>query len=129
MIFNYKNCSCCKKNSSNIKVELNHILPANVCEMIGEHNLYCEKCKYLHEKETILLNIEYYKEHLNNTEKQIYILKDYIKSPIYLSGTNKTNLRIMKKEIDQLLDTEQLKEEFKKNKLFLSAIKSYVKRE
>ena len=35
----------------------------------------------------------------------------------------------MKHEIDQLLDTEQLKEEFKKNKLFLSAIKSYVKRE
>ena len=51
------------------------------------------------------------------------------KSPIYLSNTNRTNTRQMKREIDVLMDTFKLKQEFKHDKLFLMAIKSFVKRE
>ena len=51
------------------------------------------------------------------------------KSPIYLSNTNRTNTRQMKREIDVLMGTFKLKQEFKHNKLFLMAIKSFVKRE
>ena len=49
------------------------------------------------------------------------------KSPIYLSNTNRTNVRTMKKEIDDLMDTYKLKQEFQKDKVYLQAIKSYVK--
>ena len=51
------------------------------------------------------------------------------KSPIYLSNTNRTNPRQMNKEIDVLMDTFKLKQEFKHDKRFLMAIKSFVKRE
>ena len=51
------------------------------------------------------------------------------KSPIYLSNTNQTNTRQMKREIDILMDTFKLKQEFQHDKLFLMAIKSFVKRE
>ena len=50
-------------------------------------------------------------------------------TPIFLSNTNRTNVRQMKREIDVLMDTFKLKQEFKHDKLFLMAIKSFVKRE
>ena len=50
------------------------------------------------------------------------------KSPIYLFDTNRTNTRQMKKH-DVLMDTFKLEQEFKLDKLFLMAIKSFVKRE
>ena len=49
------------------------------------------------------------------------------KSPIYLSNTDRTNVRVMKREIDALMDTYKLKVEFQKDKIYLQAIKSYVK--
>ena len=50
-------------------------------------------------------------------------------TPIYLSNTNRVNLRTFRKEIDNVMDIDSCKEQFKKNKLFLSAVKSYVKKE
>ena len=38
-------------------------------------------------------------------------------------------LRTFQRELDNVLDNEHLKEQFKKNKLFLSAVKSFVKKE
>ena len=49
-------------------------------------------------------------------------------SPIFLSDTNRTNVRVMRREIDRLMETPELKERFKHNKLYLQAIKSYVKK-
>ena len=45
------------------------------------------------------------------------------KSPIYLSNTDRTNVRVMKREIDALMDTYKLKVEFQKDKIYLQAIK------
>ena len=50
-------------------------------------------------------------------------------TPIYLSNTCRVNLRTFRREIDTVLHNESLKEQFKNNKLFLSAVKSYVKNE
>ena len=49
------------------------------------------------------------------------------KSPIYLSNTDRTNVRAMKREIDVLMDTFKLKVEFQKDKIYLQAIQSDVK--
>ena len=60
MIFNYKNCGCCKREMTNIKVVLNNIFPAGVCDEICQYNIYCYKCKDLHDKECKYINVNYH---------------------------------------------------------------------
>ena len=129
MLLTYKNCGCCKKEMTDIKVLLNNIFPAGICDEICDYNLHCFKCKNLNLKEN-----EFQKElckgkHLTTPEKQIRFFKTEMPTPIFLSNTNRTNVRQMKREIDALLDTYKLKQEFKHDKLFLMAIKSFVKTE
>ena len=50
-------------------------------------------------------------------------------TPIYLSNTNKTNLKIFRKEIDDLLENETLKQRFIKDKTFFQAVKSLIKKD
>ena len=33
MLFTYKNCGCCKKEMTDIKVLLNNIFPAGICDV------------------------------------------------------------------------------------------------
>ena len=135
MLFTYKNCGCCKKDMTNLKVLLNNIFPAGICDEICNYNLHCSKCKDLNDKERRYINFNYHFDYfkdkeLTRVEKHIYFFKTRMeKSPIYLSNTNRTNTRQMKREIDVLMGTFKLKQEFKHNKLFLMAIKSFVKRE
>ena len=41
MLFTYKNCGCCKKEMTDIKVLLNNIFPAGICDEICSYNLHC----------------------------------------------------------------------------------------
>ena len=107
---------------TNIKVSLNNIFPVGLCDEICKYNRYCFKCKDLNLKEN-----EFQKElrrgkHLTTSEKQILFFKTEIPTPLFLSNTNRSNIRQMKREIDVLLDTYKLKQEFKHDKLFLMAI-------
>ena len=118
---------------TNIKVLLNNIFPAGICDEICDYNLHCSKCKDLSDKERRYFNyhFDYFNDkQLTRVEKTIYFFKTRMeKSPIDLSNTNRTNTRQMKREIDVLMDTYKLKQEFKHDKLFLMAIKCFVKRE
>ena len=133
MLFTYKNCGCCKKEMTDIKVLLNNIFPAGICDEICNYNLHCSKCKELNDKERRYITFNYHFDHfeekeLTRVEKQIHFFKTRMeKSPIYLSNTDRTNVRVMKREIDALMDTYKLKVEFQKDKIYLQAIKSYVK--
>ena len=127
MLFTFKNCRCCKKEMTDIKVLLNNIFPAGICDEICDYNLYCSKCKDLYDKERT------YKDFtslcLTTTEKQIHFFQTRMeKSPIFLSNTNRTNTRVMKREIDELMDRSDCKIELLNNRLFFQAIKSYVKK-
>ena len=100
---------------TNTKVLLNNIFPAGIFDEICIYNLYCFKCKDLNLKEN-----EFQKElrrgkHLTTSEKQILFFKTEIPTPLFLSNTNRSNIRQMKREIDVLLDTYKLKQEFKHN--------------
>jgi len=112
-----------------------NIFPAGICDEICNYNLHCSKCKDLNDKERRYIKFNYHCDYFNDkeltrVEKLIYFFKTRMeKSPIYLSNTNLTNTRQMKREIDVLMDTSKFKQEFKHNKLFLMAIKSFVKRE
>jgi len=128
MLFTYKNCGCCKNEMTNIKVLLNNIFPAGICDEICNYNLHCFKCKNLNLKENEFQK-EHKGKHLTTSEKQILFFKTEMPTPIYLSNTCRVNLRTFRKEIDTVLDNKSLKEQFKKNKLFLSAVKSFVKKE
>ena len=105
---------------TDIKVLLNNIFPAGICDEICDYNLHCSKCKELNDKERRYITFNYHFDHfeekeLTRVEKQIHFFKTRMeKSPIYLSNTDRTNLRVMKREIDALLDTYKLKVEFSK---------------
>ena len=133
MLFTYKNCRCCKKEMTDIKVLLNNIFPAEICNEICDYNLYCSKCKDLYDKERTYKDFIYHFDfeswQLTTTEKQIYFFQTSMnKSPIFLSNTNRTNTRVMKREIDELMDRSDCKIELLNNRLFFQAIKSYVKK-
>ena len=129
MLFTYKNCGCCKKEMTNIKVLLNNIFPAGICDEICNYNLHCSKCKELNDKENKYINQKYRYKQLTIPENQINFFQTEMPTPIYLSNTRRVNLRTFRKEIDNVMDNDNVKEQFKKNKLFLSAVKSYVKKE
>ena len=126
MIFNYGNCRCCKKESANVKVLLNNIFPAGICDMICDYNTHCFKCNNLIFKDNEYIRSAY--DRHTTVEQQIDFFQTEMPTPIYLSDTNKTNVRAMRREIDVLMDTMALKVRFKHNKLYLQAIKSYVKK-
>ena len=138
MLFTYGNCKCCKNESANVKVLLNNIFPAGICDMICDYNTHCFKCNNLIFKENEYIKeenpskrIPHYLKHtepLTTTGRQIHFFQTEMPSPIFLSNTNKTNVRRMRREIDVLMDTLALKMEFQHNKLKLQAIKSYVKK-
>ena len=125
MLFTYKSCGCCKKEMTKPKVLLDNIFPAGICDEICNYNLHCSKCKDLNEKE----NDFRITKSFTVSGNQILFFKTRMTPPIYLSNTNRTNVRQVKREIDVLLDTYKLKQEFNHDKLFLMAIKSCVKRE
>ena len=120
MLFTYKNCGCCKKEMTNIKVLLNNIFPAGICDEICDYNLYCSKCKELNDKENKYISQKYRYKQLTIPENQINFFQTEMPTPIYLSNTNKTNLKIFRKEIDDLLENETLKQRFIKDKTFFS---------
>jgi hypothetical protein len=44
MLFNYSKCECCKSKRKDVSFTFYNVLPANVCDMIGEYNVYCNQC-------------------------------------------------------------------------------------
>ena len=128
MLFTCKNCRCCKKEMTDIKVLLNNIFPAGICDEICDYNLYCSKCKDLNDKERtykeVIYHFDFESWQLTTTEKQIYLFQTSMnKSPIFLSNTNRTNTRIMKREIDESMDRSDCRIELLNNRLFFQAIK------
>ena len=113
---------------ANVKVLLNNMFPAGICEMICDYNLQCSKCLDLHRKEAEFLKKNIVAKILTRPEQQILFFKECMNPPIFLSKTNKTNLRVFKRELDQVLDNEEIKHEFKKNKMCINAVKSFAKR-
>ena len=126
MLFTYKNCGCCKKEMTDIKVLLNNIFPAGICDEICSYNLHCSKCKDLREKEYkyITYNQDYFEDKEINpvAEKQIYVFKTRMEaSPIDLSDN--VNDRQMRRKINILMKSPTLKKG-----IFHQTTKSYVKK-
>ena len=51
MLFTYGNCRCCKNESANVKIVLNNLFPAGICDMICDYNTHRLKCNNLIFKE------------------------------------------------------------------------------
>ena len=44
MFFNYYKCECCKSERKDVSFTFYNVLPANVCDVISEYNVYCNQC-------------------------------------------------------------------------------------
>ena len=71
---------------TDIKVLLNNIFPAEICNEICDYNLHCSKCKDLNDEERRYISLNYHFDfdtnQLTKTEKQIHFFKTRMdKSP------------------------------------------------
>ena len=127
MLFTYKNCQCCRKDKTNLMVVLNNILPSAICNEICDYNLYCFKCRDLQDKERRYLEYSILK--MTKPQKQIHFFKTRMEaSPVDIAHNSIGNVRKMTQQIDELMGNERLKQQYKNNKLFLLACKTYLKK-
>ena len=89
MLFTSKKCGCCKKEMTKLKVLLDNIFPAGICDEICNYNLHCSKCKELNEKEKGFRRIK----SVTVSGEQLLFFKTRMTPPIYLSNTNRTNVK------------------------------------
>ena len=68
MLFTYKNRGCCKKEMTNLKVLLNNIFPAGICDEICDYNLHCSKCKDLNDRERRYIDFNYHFDYFNDKQ-------------------------------------------------------------
>ena len=96
--------------------------------MICDYNLHCFKCNNLSEKESRYIKFNRLDD-LTTTGKHIQFFKTRMENHLSIYATlTRTNVRVMKREIDALMDALYLKVKFQHDKVFLQTIKSYVKK-
>ena len=78
---------------TDIKVLLNNIFPAGICDEICDYNLHCSKCKELNDKERRYINIQlsfltiFEEKELTRVEKQIHFFKQGWKNHLSIYPT------------------------------------------
>ena len=124
MLFNYESCPCNKKKSNDAELALSNILPANVCNTIGEYNnTCCDKCcklkagleRFMEEPEYCLS-----KFHL---QLKCFMKTDW-KRPICFYW--KIGRKHYEKDVDTFFSNERLIERLGTNKL--KPYKSFIKK-
>ena len=127
-LFNYEQCKMCKKCNNDIKIELSKILPANVCNKIGEYSGKCHKCKTILKQED-----RFFKCCLtwvpSLIEKQIYLISVMCQTKFDFHLPYGQSLIEMKKQIDIIFDDPEVKEKYRNNKMLLQATKSWAKKD
>ena len=93
----------CRDESANVKVLLKNMFAAGICDLICGYNLHCSKCSMLNFKEKDYVKIAY--DRYTTVEKQMDFFQTEMPTPICLSDANRTNVRAMRREIDELMDT------------------------
>ena len=126
----------CKKCNNDIKIELSKILPANVCNKIGEYTVKCHKCQtlYLKEKE-FMKDKELPDEGLEKFELQLDFFRKMMCShdPMEFHPQGHPNImcfhydKYHRKRVDTLFDNNCVKRRFKDKRMYYQAIKSYCK--
>ena len=135
-LFNYKNCTYCKNNNNDFKIELSKIMPVNVCDKICEYNVSCSKCRSLHLKEVEFMeDKELPDEGLEKFELQLDFFRKMMCShdPMEFHTQGHPNImyfhydKYHRKRIDRLFDENCVKKRFKDKRMYYQAIKSYCK--
>ena len=130
-LINYSGCIECKKGRCNKKMALCNVLPANVCDMIGNYVNDCSRCHWMKDMEEIFFKA--FTVEMNDANKPSNQLKflSLAKKPYLLTHNKITNndrsFRKYRKEIDRILDKQSVKDKYASNKMRLQIIKSFCK--
>ena len=137
-LFNYEHCKVCKNITNDMKTELSKILPANVCNLIGEYNSKCFKCRTLYLKEEEFMKDKVLPdEGLEKFELQLDFFRKMMcsKDPMKFHTQGHPNIRTFhydkwhRRRIDRLFDEDIVKERFETRRMYYQAMKSYCKNE
>ena len=125
MLFNYDECNACKRRRYNKKMVLSNVLPANVCDIIGDYVNDCWRCEWMKERERDFVNEN---SKMTKPELQLLFFKTF-KKPLLneIQLCSDRNGKQFKKESDRILDKQKVKEKYLNNKIDLQALKSYCK--
>ena len=126
-LFDYSKCESCKKNKNDIKTELSKVLPVNVCNLVGDCDIKCFKCRSLYLKEIdFMKDKEIPDEELRKAELQLdlfrkmFMFRDPMKYPEIFQN--------YPKKINNMFDKESVKERFNGRKMYYQALKSFCKK-
>ena len=124
MLFNYESCPCNKKKSNDAELALSNILPANVCNTIGEYNITCcNKCCKLKAGEARFM--EELQNCFSKFQRQLKcFMKTDWKRPLCFYW--KIGRKHYEKDVDTFLSNERLIERLGTNKL--KPYKSLIKK-
>ena len=115
--FNNNACKSCQMGLGQVenKITLHHLLPSNVCDLIGGFaKQKCKRCEYLKSKEDAVSEFERLVRLSDPTtaEKQIHMCKRAYKQPVrYDADTMGYHPNESKREIETFLNTDSFKNE------------------
>ena len=128
-LFNYGECNVCKMRKCKKKLVLCNVLPANVCNMIGDYINECWRCEKLKENEKhFFKGFTGVNDDVNRASNQLKFFTIFNKPFLSTHQTcNDRSGKQFKKEIDRIFDKQNVKDKYVFNKMDLQVLKSYCK--
>ena len=74
-MFNYSNCDMCMKCKNDTKMELYKIFPVEICNRIGDCNVYCCHCSKIRREEVDFLKVNLENTSMSTIERQLLFFK------------------------------------------------------
>ena len=126
-LFDYGECSMCKRRRCNKKLALCNVLPANVCNIIGDYVNDCWRCEKLKENEKhSFQGFTGVNDDVNRASNQLKCFIMFKMSFVFDINVNERHSEY-KKEIDRIFDKQNVKEKYIYKKGALQALKSFCK--
>ena len=99
-IFNYSKCDTCMKFRNDTKIELYKMFPVEICERIGDCNVYCTECSSVRCREVDFLKTNLENTRMSKTERQILFFKIENDHPFYARDSRKVKVQKMNRVLD-----------------------------
>ena len=99
-MFNYTNCNKCIKCKNDTKMELYKIFPVEICNRIGDCNVYCSECSRIRQEEVDFLQVNLENQKMSTIERQLLFFKMNNEHPFFARDTKKVKIQKMNRVLD-----------------------------
>ena len=125
MLFNYSKCECCKCKKKDVSFTFYNVLPANVCDMIGEYNVYCNQCCITRDLEKFFVEEHKDKGYTKFQMQLKFFMQHQQRFPLYFY--HKIARKSFEKDVDKFFENNDLIRRFG-GEIAIKPYKSFVKK-